>query len=242
MIEDYSKKGLYVSLDVPEGNIRPLIANTSNIQGVSGYYLGAATALEMSLPLLVDNINVAHSARKAPILIYDHQAAGVDVARNAKRLMHSIQTAGVHKVVVYPSSNPEIATAWIKEGQDHQLDVIVGKELTQEAPPTDSTYDEAFRLAASLGIREFMLPGNKPDRIAHYRTVIEEVLNEKSYTIYSSGFGDQGGTVEGFAQVAGQRNGWQLVVGSDIFKSGDPRQRAEEYVAAIQKYSIPANG
>ena len=236
---DNPDRGLYVSLDVPEHKLRQLCANTSNIEGVRGFVIGAPTALEMGLSLAVDTVQIVNSVTsRSPILIYDHQSAGNDIPRNATRLMQVVNRSGIHKVIIYPSTNPEIAEPWIKAGQDHHLDVIVGKETTQDIAPLNGIYDDVFRLAAKLGVREFMLPGNKPDRVAHYRSIIESVVSQDPYTIYASGFGSQGGTVESFAKAAGEHTHWNLLIGSDIHTAPNPRIRAEEYIEEIRKNSL----
>ncbi len=233
MAEFEQEKKLFVALDVPESGLRSLIVNTTSA-GAGGYFIPGTRALDLGLSYIADNIRIVNGA--VP-LIYDHQTAGSDISENAKKFMSSVQSSGINKVVIYPSTDLEGAQTWIESGVDHQLDVIVGKELTSETPPTDERYDDIYRLAAKLGIREFMLPGNKPDRIKHYRQVIEEVLSKEPYTIYAAGFGNRRGTIPKFARAAGVRNGWGIIVGRDIHQSSNTRESAEAYIDRIRKSS-----
>jgi len=91
---------------------------------------------------------------------------------------------------------------------------------------------EIYRIAARIGINNFVVPGNKPPVIEQIRQVIEveEGINNAVYN--APGFiGKQGGVIEAAGKVAGKR--WNAIVGTGIYAAKDMKQAALEVTSQI---------
>ena len=58
-----------------------------------------------------------------------------------------------------------------------------------------------YELAAKKGISDFVVPGNKPEKITEYREVVEHYCKEPCF--YSPGLIAQGGNLTESARAAG---------------------------------------
>ncbi|HIH08863.1 MAG TPA: hypothetical protein HA237_05855 [Candidatus Diapherotrites archaeon] len=73
-------------------------------------------------------------------------------------------------------------------------------------------------------MKDFVVPGNKPEKISHYRKLIDGKVAEA--TLYSPGLVAQGGKITDSGKAAGKK--WHAIVGRAIYESGNPRKAAEE--------------
>ena len=77
-----------------------------------------------------------------------------------------------------------------------------------------SSPDFMYKLAARMGVTDFVVPGNKPDRIRHYKELIEKCgISEPVF--YSPGLVAQGGEISEGAKAAGKR--FHAIVGRGIY-------------------------
>lgn len=84
--------------------------------------------------------------------------------------------------------------------------------------------DKSVIVAALEGVRDFVVPSNKPEFVNHYRTIIEDLCGS-NYRLYAPGFITQGGDITEMAKVAGDK--WHAIVGSAIYKAPDIKAAAE---------------
>lgn len=104
--------------------------------------------------------------------------------------------------------------------------------IRQDAPR------DIFRLALAMGIRDFVVPGNKPDRIRYfYRHAVGAGV---APTFYSPGLVAQGGSLGEGAQVveecagfANMEPSFHGIVGRGITKAADKRAAMEELTAKL---------
>jgi orotidine-5'-phosphate decarboxylase len=89
--------------------------------------------------------------------------------------------------------------------------------------------DEIYLLAAKLGVNNFVVPGNKPERILHYRKILEDKVSE--LTFYAPGFIAQGGIITEAAKCAGPR--WHAIVGRAIYSAKDIKAAAKEMTSKL---------
>jgi orotidine-5'-phosphate decarboxylase len=90
----------------------------------------------------------------------------------------------------------------------------------------DDFPDNVYQLAKKLGVTDFVVPGNKPDRIAHYR----ELLGDDA-VFYSPGLISQGGDLAEGAKAAGKS--WHAIVGRALYDADDPAKVAEELASSL---------
>ncbi len=89
---------------------------------------------------------------------------------------------------------------------------------------TDSAPDSIFSIARNEGIKAFVIPLTKPEKIREMAQT--DVFGPKP-EFYSPGFGAQGGKPEAFDFIKKH----YLIIGRSLFKSPDPR----EYLQSIEK-------
>ena len=85
-----------------------------------------------------------------------------------------------------------------------------------------------YVLGVEMGIRNFVLPGNKPEKIKECRELIEPIANEE-VTYFSPGFIAQGGNLTESAKVAGKR--FHAIVGRAIYGNGEYRKNVLDLVS-----------
>src|SRR3989344_2862848 len=181
--------------------LKRLIKETCDIEGIGGYKIGFSLVIPHGIKKVIGTIR---KYTRLPI-IYDHQKAGTDIPDTADEFMRAVK--GVNAVILFPQAGPETEKAWIKEAQKQKLGVIVGGEMTHKGYfdfIKESAPQRIFDIAVSLGINDFVVPGNKPEKIKIYRGL----LGEKA-VFYSPGLISQGGSLTESAKLAG--NHWHAI-------------------------------
>jgi len=208
-----------------------LVEQTADVEGIGGYKIPAISGRKGWETW----VNAARKYTNKP-LIYDHQKAGTDIPDTGKEFMRNVKESGFDAIILFPQSGPETERAWIYHAYDVGLNVIVGGEMTHPGYKrseggfiSDDMLNEMYLIAARAGITNFVVPGNKTDRIAHYREILE---NEGvSPVFYAPGFIAQGGKIEDAAKVAGDR--FHGIVGRGIYKADDMKKAAIEHTSQL---------
>ncbi|MFH1133997.1 MAG: orotidine 5'-phosphate decarboxylase / HUMPS family protein [Nanoarchaeota archaeon] len=203
--------------------LQHLVQATADLPGIGGYKIGFELVIPFGMATVVKTI---HGLTKKPI-IYDHQKAGTDIPDTGDKFMQVCK--GVDAVILFPQAGPITQKRWIEAAQEAGMPVIIGGEMTHPGfLANDGGYlsndapDRIYQLAATLGVRDFVVPGNKPERISHYRELLESMGIEP--TFYSPGFVSQGGELTTAAAVAGER--WHAIVGRALYDAKDIRKAA----------------
>ncbi len=158
-------------------------------------------------------------------VIYDHQKAGCDIPRNGEKFAYKMTEAGVDAAIIFPLAGVETEMAWIKALQEVKIPVIVGGEMTHEGFfvseggfIADNAPERMFNVAASMGVRNFFLPGNKPDKIEVYQRLLSQFTHGEDFSIYSCGFVTQGGDITETGKVVRRKS--HYVLGEAVYKAG----------------------
>lgn len=230
----YEEKGIVVSTEVKDLEaLEKLVEQTCDIEGISGYKLGAVLTIRHGLPKLVDVVR-KHSDLPT---IYDHQKGMTDIPDIAKYFLTGVKDSGVNAFIGFPHTGPAVQEAWINAGKEIGLEIIIGGEMTHQKYKhseggyiSDESLDGIYMLAAKLGINNFVVPGNKPDRIKHYLDLLTPIVKEK-ISLWSPGFVAQGGLVADAVKVAGES--FYPIVGRGIYEAKDMRAAAKELAQQI---------
>ena len=225
-------KSVVVACDVSTlVNFRDIVSSTADNEKIGGYKIGFSLGLKYGLPKIVE---AAREYGDKP-LIYDHQKAGTDIPDIGKNFAEVCSNAGIDAVILFPQAGPVTERAWIKAAKDWELGVIVGGRMTHDAYSeseggfiTDKGALEMYRIADEEGVRDFVVPGNKPEVIMEIKRVLENV--EKP-VFYAPGFITQGGNISDAAKVVGDR--FHAIVGSAIYKNEDRKVAALEMTSQI---------
>src|SRR3989338_868961 len=153
-----------------------LVKETDKVKGIGAYKIGFELGLKYGLPAVV---KAARKHTKKP-LIYDHQKAGTHVPFTGEKFAKVCKEAGIDIVILFPQAGPETEKEWIKTCQKEGLGVIVGGEMTHKAYlKSDGGFleDDApvrmYETAIESRVTEFVVPGNKPEKIKFYKELFE---------------------------------------------------------------------
>lgn len=203
-----------------------LIKQTCDVDGIGGYKIGSILTIKYGLPMIVKRVR-RHT--DLPI-IYDHQKGMTDIPDLAEDFVSTVREAGVDAIIGFPLSGPLTLERWVEACKRYDLGIIVGGEMThprfkksEGGYIADESLDEIYLHAAKMGVTNFVVPGTKKERVAHYKKLLEFV---DDLTFYSPGFVAQGGVISEVIKVAGPR--WHVIVGRAIYGAKDIRSAAKE--------------
>jgi orotidine-5'-phosphate decarboxylase len=226
------ERSVVPACDVEPDRLEELIKATHDIDGIGAYKIGFSLGLSMGLPKVVE---VVRKYTDKPI-IYDHQKAATDIPETGQAFARTCKAAGVDAVIFFPQAGPETERAWIGYAVNEDLGVIVGGLMTHKKYVrseggyiADEAIIEMYTGAASLGVNDYVVPGNNPEAIKKIKAMLER--EHAHPVLYSPGFIKQGGKVEDSARAAGGR--FHAIVGRAIYGSADMRKSAEELCDAL---------
>ncbi len=226
-----SNKSLIPSCDFTSlEKLSQLVNDTHDIEGIGAYKIG----FEIVIPNGLKNVIEAIRDLSDLPIIYDHQKAGTDIPENGSRFMKACK--GVSAVIIFPMAGPETEAEWIKAARQGNMPIIVGGEMTHKGYLAsdggfleNSAPDRIYSQAAELGVNDFVVPGNKQDRIYRYREIVEMKIPKPVF--YSPGFITQGGSLNDSAKAAGDR--FHAIVGRAIYSQKDMRKTAKDLVRGL---------
>jgi len=206
-----------------------LIKETSDIKGIVGYKIGMGLALKYGLPKL---IKVTRNYTELPV-IYDHQKAGTDIPQMGKLFAKVCSESGVKGVIIFPQAGPMTEENFIESLIENNCVPIVGGEMTHPKYLIkdggfirDDAPIDMYKNAANLGVKYFVLPGNKPDVIEKYNKLLSPIIERPNYCM--PGIGRQGGDIKSAFKSLKNANAY-AIIGSGIYKENNMRKAAENY-------------
>jgi orotidine-5'-phosphate decarboxylase len=201
--------------------------------------VGFSLGLRYGLEKVVDLITNYLSSEDVPI-IYDHQKAGTDIPRMGKPFAKLCKEVGIDEIIIFPQSGPVTLQAFVEAAQEEDLVPIVGITMTHSSYLVseggyiaDLAQTKIFNRALELGVRDFVLPGTKPEIIKKYSDLVVECGDEK-VNIMSPGIGAQGGKIADFLKASWPQNAY-AIVGSAIYKAEDPREAFDDFVEQLNQ-------
>jgi orotidine-5'-phosphate decarboxylase len=225
-LETMMAPSLIPACDVELDRFEEIVVKTTDLAEVGAYKIGAVLGLSVGLPTVVAT---ARRHTNKP-LIYDHQKAGTEIPDTAKPFMKTLAGAGVDAVILFPFAGPTAERAWIEAAQEAGLDVIVGAHMTHSNfVENDNGYipaksiERIFRLAATVGVKHYVVPGNNPAAIAAIRMQLGADVPDPVF--YAPGFSSQGGEIAAAREAAARR--WHAIVGRAIYEASDVRLAVE---------------
>ena len=219
------KKSIIPSCDVDSlERLGKLVKATCSVKGVGAYKIGFELVIPFGMKAVVKTIR---KYTKLPI-IYDHQKAGTDIPETGEKFMRACKL--VDAVILFPQAGPETEAAWIKAAQQSKMKVIIGGEMTHQAFLKeaggfidDNAPKRMYEIAASMGVADFVIPGNKPEKSIEYVNLIKKKV--KNPVFYSPGLITQGGSI---TELASKLESWHAIVGRAIYEAKDMKKACEE--------------
>ncbi len=226
-------KSIIPSCDVSDlDTFKKLVKETCSVEGIGAYKIGLQLCLQFGVPKVVEAIR---EFTNLPI-IYDHQKAATDIPELGEKFAKAVK--GVNAVILFPLSGPETEKAWINACKKEKLGVIVGGEMTHKAFSeseggfiSEKESLKIYEIAAEEGINDYVVPGNKPEKIKLYKAFLE--ARGIKPVFYSPGLIAQGGDITESAKAAGER--WHAIVGRGLYKADDINKIAKELVKQLLK-------
>lgn len=224
------KKTIIPSCDVDSlEKLNKLVRETCSVKGIGAYKIG----FELVIPFGMDKIvKTIRKYTKLPI-IYDHQKAGTDIPEMGSKFMKACKLADA--VILFPQAGPETEAAWIKSAQQAKMNVIIGGEMTHRAYLKsaggfldDSAPKRMYEIATSMGVVDFVIPGNKPEKAMEYVNLIKTKI--KNPVFYSPGLVTQGGSI---SDLAGKLDSWHAIIGRAIYEAKNMKKAAKEFTSQL---------
>lgn len=225
--------------------LKKIIRGTADVEGIGAYKVGVSF-LDIGY---IEVVKAVREHTDKPV-IYDHQKGATDIHEvTPDQFMDSMLRSKINAVILFPQAGPVSEYEWINAAQTRGIGVIVGGEMTHPrylegdfSNGKNKNYTEIFRslgigrditgflrntapddiyeIAAKMRVSDFVVPGNKPERIMHYKQLIESIGIKP--TFYSPGFVAQGGEISRGAEAAGER--FHGIVGRGIYEKGDIKE------------------
>ena len=224
-------RSIIPSCDVPDlQKLDRLVRETCSVKGIGAYKIGLELCLKFGIPQVVKTIR-KHTG--LPI-IYDHQKAANDIPELGEKFAEAVK--GVDAIILFPFTGPETEIAWIKACKKAKLGIIVGGEMTHKGFSEEeggfiSSKEslKIYEIAAREGIKDFVVPGNKPEKIRLYRAFLEARGIKPIF--YSPGLIAQGGNITESAKAAGES--WHAIVGRALYGAKDINKEAKILVSEL---------
>ncbi len=225
-------KSIIPACDVSNLNkLSELIKQTCEVKGIGAYKIGFELIIKYGAKEVLE---VIRNHTDLPV-IYDHQKAATDIPDTGEKFVKSCKD--MDAVIMFPQAGPKTEKEWIKAAQKHNLKVIIGGEMTHpEYLESDGGFIKAdaprriYQIAADLGVNNFVVPGNKPEKIKYYQRILEEKGVKPKF--YSPGLINQGGTISEGAKASGSN--WHAIIGRGIYQKENMKKAAKELVNTIQ--------
>ncbi len=213
--------------------LETLVKATGRMPGIGAYKVGFSLALRHGLPKVTEVIR-EHSDKA---IVYDHQKGGTDIPDTGDDYADIMKEAGVNAAILFPQAGPKTQERWTSALQARGIIPIIGGEMTHPRYKRseggyidDGSLVDMYVRGAQQGVRYFIAPGNKVDRIAFYRA---QLLLEGIAPIFASpGFIAQSDLpISKVKEIAGPR--FHPIVGRGIYEQEDMAAAAEKLVREV---------
>ncbi|OGL40113.1 hypothetical protein A3J32_01265 [Candidatus Saccharibacteria bacterium RIFCSPLOWO2_02_FULL_46_7] len=235
-------KSVVFAADVKPEKFEPVVSELAGVEGLGGVKTGFEVALGIGLRTATE---LVRAANERLVNVYDHQKAGNDIPETGKNFARAMRRAGVDAAILFPFTGPKTQERWTKELQDVGVAVIVGAEMTHEQIRAseqgyvlDAAFMRMYANAIKMGVNNFVVPGNKPDRVAEYKDFFDKEIGEGQYSLWAPGFISQGGDVSETGKVAGPN--WHAIVGGAIYNAENVHQAAHDLGQKMLQLNQPS--
>jgi len=216
--------GIVLAADVASiPDLRRLAELSVDVPEVVGVKVGFSLALRHGLGSVVAAVRDVSKVA----VIYDHQKAATDIPAMGSPFAAVCQEAGVEGVIFFPHSGPKTLEGFVSGAFDHGLKPIVGLVMTHPAYLeseggyiVDHAPDSICSVAIDLGVKDFVLPGNKTDIVARFAE--GPLKATRRATIMMPGIGSQGGSISSAFRAAAPHRRF-AIIGSAVYKARDPQ-------------------
>lgn len=244
MVNDFKRiiktdRSVIVAADIDRFDIlEDLAAAAQGVAGISGFKFG----FSLGLKGLAEAVSIVKKYCPWATIIYDHQKAANDIPAMGEVFAKTLVNAGVDAAILFPFTGPATQTAWTNACFTAGLEVIVGGEMTHECfleseggYISDKAPKRIYQLAVEMGVRHFVVPGNKLGAVCRYRALLEEDLDEGGFALYAPGFITQGGSLSVCGKAAGKI--FHGIVGGAIYNKPTVEEMRQAMISCTSALS-----
>lgn len=230
MINLRKPPALIPSLDLKLDKATELITKLADVEDkIAAYKMSSLQVMERGLLEATEELKAYTSL---PI-IYDHQKASTDIPSIVKSQVELVASFGVDVFIAVPQgAGSKTLESFVKTCKAKGILPVVLLEMTH--PEADDYLEEdapnrIFDTAVELGVKYFVVPGNKTEKIIKYRCWADKM--DKNIKLMSPGIGAQGGTAEEAVKAGVD----YPIVGRAIYNAEDPAGIVEKMYAECKK-------
>jgi orotidine-5'-phosphate decarboxylase len=228
-------RGLIIAADVSQlDELSRLCEAAKQVPQVVAIKVGFMLGLRHGLPAVVKTVKKTCGL---PV-IYDHQKAATDIPAMGEPFATVCVDAGVQAAIFFPQAGPKTLEGFVRAAFTAGLTPIVGLTMTHPGYLEsdggfirDTAPEQICKIAIDLGVRSFVLPGNKPDILKRFSQ--GPLAAAKPAEIMMPGIGTQGGSASA-ACTATQGHHALPIVGSSVYKAADPVAALQQLAKEIQ--------
>jgi orotidine-5'-phosphate decarboxylase len=228
--------GVVPALDIDSHEQFELVVkSTTKVDGVVGYKLGLTTVLRFGLD---ESVRRLRDLTDLPIL-YDHQKAGPDMPDMAKKFTAMCAQAGVDGLILFPVAGPTAVDGFVGEAVKAGIAPVVGGEIpvpdycaSGGGYMLDDALDRILQRSTAAKADHFVLPAHDMAKVKRWSNWIG--ANVVNATVFLTGFGSLGGTIEGAFAAASKCKRRYAIVGRLITQSTDPGGAARKLFEQMQ--------
>jgi orotidine-5'-phosphate decarboxylase len=231
----HADRSIIIGADVQPEEFEDLIVPMRWVEAVSAVKIGFEVAWGglQEVVYRLKSVRDGLDTNQELVAIYDHQKAGNDIDKTGKNFARGLARAEIDAAILFPFTGREVQRRWTAELQDKNIGVLVGSEMThpgfrqsEGGRIADDQLMDIFEQAVEEKVTDFVVPGNKPKKVAEYRAFFEQELGAGNFSLYAPGFIDQGGNISEAGKVAG--NNWHAIVATAIIEAEDRAAAATE--------------
>ncbi len=226
---DFKKPpSVIVALDMPAAGAGKLVQALGPAEDkIAAYKIGSINVLEIGIKETVAELR---NFTKLPI-IYDHQKGSTDIPEIVAKQVEIAANGGVDSLIAVPLGAGGKSLEFFADAcREKKIIPIVLLEMTHPGANDFLAADASrrvFEKAVSLGVKYFVAPATKTEKIREYKDWGEKIM------IMSPGIGAQGGSVKE-AVAAGTD---YPIVGRQIAQSENPAMEVEKiYKECLEGY------
>ena len=208
-------RSIIIALDAPFENAVNVVEHTNDLSSIGGYKIPHISGA-VGWKTWVEYCR-RHTGKP---LIYDAQKWFPDPKERINiDFISNLKNYGIDAAIVFPLINLHMLEQIGEAAREKRLGLIVGGDMTTENNGSESALVESlatgvYHKATELGVRDFVIPGTKPDRITYCKMMIE-CSGLKDYSFFSPGFVTQGGKISNCAKRAGKY--FHAIIGEGVY-------------------------
>jgi orotidine-5'-phosphate decarboxylase len=136
--------------------------------------------------------------------------------------MKEVKDSGFDAIIIFPESGSATQLEWIHSAFEQDLEVLCGGEMTHPKFKVseggyidDNALVRMYLLSAKAGVNDFVVPGNRTERIKIYKFEIEKAIPGIKPAYHSPGLVTQDGKINEVTKLFSER--WYGIVGRGVY-------------------------